>query len=195
MIGVASTRVRTAASALRRSCQRVITMAAQVRTASATTRPVVSARRRITSRTTWMMRATIGPTLAAISAATMMSATAAMPAPWPPESLQHGGLHMTDRPGIGSVKHATHLFSFGYGWVCVAGRAGGWQSSRPGTKGLERGVGGGVEQAHGRLVDIGGRQRGALIGLAQQATEFVGVQRFAGLVVVEPPVPGLLMDL
>src|SRR6516165_847680 len=52
----------------------------------------------------------MGPILAATSAAPMMSATAAMPAPWPPVLLQHGGLHMTSRLAVGSVKHATHLF-------------------------------------------------------------------------------------
>ena len=31
---------------------------------------------------------------------------------------------------------------------------------------LERGLGAGVEQAHGRLVDVGGRQVGALVRLA-----------------------------
>src|SRR5262249_39479243 len=142
-----------------------------------------------------MMSATMGPALAAISAAPMMTATAAMPGPWLPVLLQHGGLHMTGRLAVGSVKHATHLFSFGYGWVWVAGRAGGWQSSRPGTRGSERGVGGGVEQAHGRLVDVGGRQGGALVGLAQQAGGLFPVQGLGGVVVVEVAGPGLAQNL
>src|SRR5262245_40053428 len=66
----------------------------------------------------------MGPILAAISAATMMIATAAMPAPWPPSLSQHGGLHMTGRLVVGSVKHATHLFlllGYGSGFVWLAG--------------------------------------------------------------------------
>src|SRR5437660_731017 len=101
-------------------------MAAQVQAVSARTRPVVSATRRITSTAVWTILATRGPILAAISAAPMMTATAAMPAPWPPELLQHDGLHMTDRLAVGSVKHATHLFLvMATDGVLVAGRAGG----------------------------------------------------------------------
>src|SRR5262245_17214185 len=77
---------------------------------------------RITSRTTWTIRATMGPILATINAPTSMSATAAMPAPWPPELLQHDGLHMTGRLDVGSVEHATHLFRMGTdGFVWLAG--------------------------------------------------------------------------
>src|SRR6516164_6063242 len=128
MVDAVTIWVAFAASALRRSCQRVIVMAAQVMAASATTRPVVSAARRITSKAVCTILATTGPILAATSAATMMTATAAMPVPWPPESLQHGGLHMTGRRRIGSVKHATHLISrmgFGDGFVWLAGLEGG----------------------------------------------------------------------
>src|SRR5215471_16054403 len=119
--------VAFAASALRRSCQRVIVMAAQVTAASTTTSPVVSATRQITSATVCTILATTGPIFAATSAATMMTATAAMPALWPPLSLQHGGLHMTGRSRIGSVKHATHLFlnELGVWYVWLAGLEGG----------------------------------------------------------------------
>src|SRR5215469_14305844 len=69
----------------------------------------------------------MGPILAAISAAPMMMATAAMPAPEPPLLLQHDGLHMTGRLAVGSVKHATHLFLVMAtdGFVWLAGLEGG----------------------------------------------------------------------
>src|SRR5215831_6457457 len=71
----------------------------------------------------------MGPILAAMNAAPRMSATVAMPAPWPPELSQHDGLHMTGRLCVGSVDHATHLF---LDWVregcSVAGRAGGMRA-------------------------------------------------------------------
>ncbi len=86
-------------------------MTIQVKTVTAIAMPMVSAVSWITSRAVWMTSATIGPILATISAASMRMATAAMPAPWPPALLQHGGLHITGRLDIGSVKHATHLFS------------------------------------------------------------------------------------
>src|SRR5215471_16130254 len=74
----------------------------------------------------------MGPILAAMNAAPRMTATAAMPAPWPRELSQHDGLHMTGRLLIGSVDHATHLFLDGFREGCsVAGRAGGWLPSRP----------------------------------------------------------------
>src|SRR5262245_50087090 len=104
MVGAATTRVRLAAGAVRRSCQRVIVMAAHVMAASARTIPVVSAAKRIACRA-------LGRILATITAAPRMSATAAMPAPWPPELLQHDGLHMIGRLRVGSVDHATHLIS------------------------------------------------------------------------------------
>jgi hypothetical protein len=85
-------------------------MAAQVIAASARTSPVVSAAKRITSRATWTILATMGPILATMNAAPRMSATAAMPDPWPPGLSQHDGLHMTGRLDVGSVDHATHLF-------------------------------------------------------------------------------------
>src|SRR5215510_12185428 len=76
----------------------------------------------------------MGPILAAMNAAPTMTATAAMPAPWPRELSQHDGLHMTGRLCVGSVDHATHLFLDGFREGCsVAGRAGGWLPSRPGT--------------------------------------------------------------
>src|SRR5690348_4332894 len=96
-------------------------MAAQVTTASARTKPVVSATRRITSTAVWTILATRGPILTAISAAPTMTATATMPALWPSELLQHDGLHMTGRLAVGSVKHATHLFlvwlRMGFWWL------------------------------------------------------------------------------
>jgi hypothetical protein len=73
------------------------------------------------------MWATVGPILAATSAAPIRNATAAMPVPWPPELLQHDGLHMTGRLAVGSVKHATHLISrmgFGMGLLWLAGAGG-----------------------------------------------------------------------
>ena len=57
-----------------------------------------------------------------------------MPAPWPPELLQHDGLHMTGRRRVGSVKHATHLFlEWASGWAWCGWP--GWRvaPSRPGT--------------------------------------------------------------
>src|SRR5262247_3736703 len=52
----------------------------------------------------------MGPILATINVPISMSVTAAMPAPCPPELLQHDGLHMTGRLCVSSVDHATHLF-------------------------------------------------------------------------------------
>ena len=60
--------------------------------------------------------ATAGPILAAANTAAAMTATAAMLAP-SPEGLQHDGLHMTGRLVVDSVRHATHLFLNGLGWV------------------------------------------------------------------------------
>src|SRR5947207_646950 len=87
--------------------------ASQATTATARTAPAVRAAMRITSRATWTICATMGPILATMSAAPRMSATAAMPVPWPRELSQHDGLHMTGRPCLGSVDHATHLFRVG----------------------------------------------------------------------------------
>src|SRR6266496_3189734 len=122
--GAAITWVWPAAGAVRRSCQRVIMMAAHVITASARTSPAVSAAMRITPRAMWTIWATMGPILAAMTAAPRMTATAAMPAPWPRELSQHDGLHMTGRPCLGSVDHATHLFRMGtdgFWWLAGPG--------------------------------------------------------------------------
>src|SRR6266516_2056235 len=70
----------------------------------------------------------MGPILATINVPIRMIATAAMPAPWPPELSQHDGLHMTGRLCVGSVDHATHLFlsmDVGDGFVWLAGLEGG----------------------------------------------------------------------
>src|SRR5262245_44254885 len=113
--------------------------ASQAATATARTAAAVSAAMRITSTAVWTIWATMGPILATMRAAPRMMATAAMPAPWPRELSQHDGLHITGRRGVGSVDHATHLFLDGFREGCfVAGRAGGWLPSRPGTGFLVR---------------------------------------------------------
>src|SRR6266516_3352767 len=101
--------------------------ASQAATAVARTTPAVSAAMWIASRAMRTIWATMGPILATINAAPTMIATAAMPAPWPPELLQHDGLNMTGRLDVGSVDHATHLFLDGFGRVVVwpAGLEGG----------------------------------------------------------------------
>src|SRR5262249_38341487 len=104
------------------------------------TTAAVSATTRITSRAMWTIRATIGPILAAMTAAPRMTATAAIPAPWPRELSQHDGLHMTGRLCVGSVDHATHLFLDGFGRVVLwlAGLEG---DCPPGRHWLVRGQG------------------------------------------------------
>src|SRR6266487_5407921 len=100
----------------------MVMTASQAATATARTAPAVSAVMRITSRAMWTIWATMGPILATINVPIAMSATAAMPAPWPPDLSQHDGLHMTGRLDVGSVDHATHLISrMATGWVGVAG--------------------------------------------------------------------------
>src|SRR6266516_2903368 len=105
-----------------RSRPRTIMTASQASTTTARTAPAVSAAMRITSRAMWTILATIGPILATINVPIRMSATAAMPAPWPRELSQHDGLHMTGRRRVGSVDHATHLFRMGTdGFLGLAG--------------------------------------------------------------------------
>src|SRR5215813_13883267 len=70
----------------------------------------------------------MGPILATISAAPMMMAAAATPAPWSLFLSQYDGLHMIGRFVVGSVKHAIHLFlllGYGSGFVWLAGLEGG----------------------------------------------------------------------
>src|SRR5215470_3709268 len=107
----------------------------------------------------------MGPILAAIKAAPIMMATATTPAPWPPFLSQHDGLHMTGRLAVGSVKHATHLF---LSIRCREELTCGWPGWRVAAlqarhQWSERGLRARVKQAHGRLVDVGDRQIGALV--------------------------------
>src|SRR5262245_50007843 len=99
---------------------------AQVTTMTAAAAAAVSAAMVRASTAICQILATAGPILAYANAAATRIATAAMPAPSQEGWRQHGGLHMTGRLRVDSVRHATHLISQiawdGLRWL---GRAGG----------------------------------------------------------------------